>query len=615
MDSPLPPNPYKTLGVSKDATLPTIKSAHRKLVLTCHPDKFQDEAVKLQKSEQFHQVQQAYEILSDDERRQSYDNRVKLAELRAESMMDKGGPRTYPEYSSRPKFSPVFEVRGDRIYEERVPRNSREEDVFSANFRDHRPAPQNFDDLYHASTSRRSSGRLPEEKRKARDVEDERDWDRYDRQARKEADRKANHGNKKKSDKDKRKEREAKFTSKATYVEDDTDSDIPERYSAPRRDTPPRHSRNDSRRDRDDFSRRSGKLDDSDQLNALEAKTSNAEDYIQRSRRAGSIDPEPRRPQPGIRHVSAFESRPPAPSPVMVADPGRRSSGRARDSRRSSPVRISAKDRRMTEIVDPADRRPSIPGLSSDPRGLKNLVNPSKRESHRASTEKAMPETRHPFTLRRAETMPLQASHPPSASRRNDTHPARSSRMRSTETNDSGYSSSGAPDLYPGASPQLRTTTYKINEEDDHVIYVEPDEMSRWDRDVSPKSRRQEERPAMGGRGSSSARGPPPRSKTHAFHNEPAQPRQPPLSRRESSRNPPVQTRQSSRPNPYLYGECSSTEDYKIVNQSPRLNASDIRYSRRSPDEASRDAYPGSQFESRHLPNLSRYESSRTAAY
>ncbi|KUJ21480.1 heat shock protein DnaJ, partial [Mollisia scopiformis] len=73
MNSTLPPDPYKLLGVAKDAKLPEIRSAHRKLVLKCHPDKVQDAALKAVKQDEFQKVQQAYEILSDDSKRQQYD--------------------------------------------------------------------------------------------------------------------------------------------------------------------------------------------------------------------------------------------------------------------------------------------------------------------------------------------------------------------------------------------------------------------------------------------------------------------------------------------------------------------------------------------------------------
>ncbi|TDZ21545.1 Chaperone protein DnaJ [Colletotrichum orbiculare MAFF 240422] len=80
----LPPDPYKILGVSKDAQLPEIRSAHRKLVLRCHPDKVQDPTLKAAKQDEFQKVQQAYELLSDENERIKYDDNVKLAELRSQ---------------------------------------------------------------------------------------------------------------------------------------------------------------------------------------------------------------------------------------------------------------------------------------------------------------------------------------------------------------------------------------------------------------------------------------------------------------------------------------------------------------------------------------------------
>jgi curved DNA-binding protein CbpA len=93
---PLPPDPYKLLGVSKDATLPEIRSAHRKLVLKCHPDKVQDAALKAIKQDEFQKVQQAYELLSDDSKRLQYDEQVKLYELRKEMGRGNPTPRSNP---------------------------------------------------------------------------------------------------------------------------------------------------------------------------------------------------------------------------------------------------------------------------------------------------------------------------------------------------------------------------------------------------------------------------------------------------------------------------------------------------------------------------------------
>lgn len=78
------PDHYKILGVDKNADAATIKASHRKLVLKCHPDKVTDPALKQQKQEEFHQIQQAYEVLIDKEKRADYEAHLTLEALRKE---------------------------------------------------------------------------------------------------------------------------------------------------------------------------------------------------------------------------------------------------------------------------------------------------------------------------------------------------------------------------------------------------------------------------------------------------------------------------------------------------------------------------------------------------
>ena len=61
---------YKILGVSKDAATSQIKKAYRKLAVKYHPDKNPDDEDAVHK---FHDINEAYEILSDEEKRKIYD--------------------------------------------------------------------------------------------------------------------------------------------------------------------------------------------------------------------------------------------------------------------------------------------------------------------------------------------------------------------------------------------------------------------------------------------------------------------------------------------------------------------------------------------------------------
>ena len=67
-------DPYQTLGVSQNATQDEIKKAYRKLASATHPDKGGD-------TKKFQDIQAAYAILSDEQKRAQYDNPSKNVEF------------------------------------------------------------------------------------------------------------------------------------------------------------------------------------------------------------------------------------------------------------------------------------------------------------------------------------------------------------------------------------------------------------------------------------------------------------------------------------------------------------------------------------------------------
>src|SRR5215212_11555136 len=61
---------YEVLGIPKSASADEIKKAHRKAVRQHHPDRNKNNP---QAEEKFREAQEAYDILSDPQKRQNYD--------------------------------------------------------------------------------------------------------------------------------------------------------------------------------------------------------------------------------------------------------------------------------------------------------------------------------------------------------------------------------------------------------------------------------------------------------------------------------------------------------------------------------------------------------------
>jgi DnaJ-class molecular chaperone len=77
---------YKLLGVPREASQDDIRKAHRELVRRYHPDANSGDHSS---EEHFKEVQRAYEVLSDPEKRREYDKRLNTSARRSS-----GKPRT-----------------------------------------------------------------------------------------------------------------------------------------------------------------------------------------------------------------------------------------------------------------------------------------------------------------------------------------------------------------------------------------------------------------------------------------------------------------------------------------------------------------------------------------
>ena len=89
---------YKLLGLRREASQDDVQQAHRKLVREYHPDANPEDS---RAEGRFKEVQQAYEVLSDEKKRREYDEG-----LRASSRGRSGGARSREssrESSSRPR--------------------------------------------------------------------------------------------------------------------------------------------------------------------------------------------------------------------------------------------------------------------------------------------------------------------------------------------------------------------------------------------------------------------------------------------------------------------------------------------------------------------------------
>ncbi|KAJ5130848.1 uncharacterized protein N7515_006887 [Penicillium bovifimosum] len=516
----LPPDldPYATLGVAKEATLTEIRAAHRKRVLKCHPDKIQDESQRRAAQDEFQQVQQAYELLSDETQRAKYDQTVKIAELKRELLERR---RTDPSYGSpRGSGNGTREFRNGHIVEERVPLDVYFEEKMRFT-EEPRSVSRKYDEF-----GLRSKPKATEEKKKTRTP-----LSTYRQAKERKESVKATHSDRAKTrDQERRRQAEAKHDTFEPYLESDeeaSDSSVPRRVYT-RISTTPRRERDSRSRPLESSRRRERRYEEESDLSdhwqsKIDSQSFSAEDYI--ASKTGRSSKSPRR-------YHGYDSTEPESA-------GARSSARYTRTRHRS----SSRDDSYEHLETPRAYETKPPKMQS------SVTSPSIKASFRP-----------PFLTSRSATAtgytrPKQGHSSTLYQMMYEEVPSRTSKTR--DRNDSGYSSPGTPEMLPrGSSPKISNTRYKIVEEPDHIV-VEP-KSSKYRTARSPDR----ERPTP-------TRQPPKRSSTYQTYTE-ASPRAETRSARTTRTQPDVEYISRPKEKDIKYSRTYKPED---VSYSPRPRA------------------------------------------
>jgi curved DNA-binding protein CbpA len=620
MTTTLQPDPYDALGVAKDADIAAIRSSYRKLVLKHHPDRIQDPALKEKGKDAFQKIQQAYELLSDESKRSRYDDEVKLAALRREAVMRDHGPptrsQTYPmrPAQSRNSSSREYSAEDNIIYETRQPRY---EDHVSS--RDRYDEPQRntsrkYDDYGRSTSSKKSADK---ERPSAKTS-----WTKAANvvtagiRVKKEAERARSSKSQEQKDKDRRKDRMDKEDrtrhayQRPTVVDDiDSDSDTATHVTSstikPQRSTPRHTPQSSTSRSSAPPSRHHTDSEDSD-YSKWETHHDKSVDYIRRAAATAG-----KRPNLERNGSSSFWTA--SHTHHRSGSEGERRPGSSRGRDYDSP--------------------PSRPGLyaqSSAPGNLKSRVEEaSPKESRRSGPSSPRDRDRDYETSRReapslarSQTMPV-----PRSTSKKDAAPSKSSKLKQTETHDSGYGSSSSPqtpDLRESSpvrrSAKQSSTRYQIvtpaDSDDDRgttIHRISDEERDRRRRKYPSPERSDRERSDRDSRREKPAR---PRVDTSAHgrsrsSREPISPVEPPRMRRhESARydrespreSPSSRSQNSSREQLYDDRESRSYRTQGGEKTSLRPSATAARHEAFSRYEEqqprSRDYVPSSRFHS-----------------
>eukprot|EP01028_Stygiella_incarcerata_P004317 TRINITY_DN1934_c0_g1_i1.p1 TRINITY_DN1934_c0_g1~~TRINITY_DN1934_c0_g1_i1.p1 ORF type:complete len:422 (+),score=101.80 TRINITY_DN1934_c0_g1_i1:153-1268(+) len=118
---------YEILGVPRSSTQTQIRKAYRKLTKENHPDRYQDAEEKAAAKQRFSEISQAYDVLSNPDKRAAYNREGMEGVRRVESQGRGGGGPT----TGNPFFDSVFnmfdpfgqgkksEMHGDEEFEHR----------------------------------------------------------------------------------------------------------------------------------------------------------------------------------------------------------------------------------------------------------------------------------------------------------------------------------------------------------------------------------------------------------------------------------------------------------------------------------------------------------------
>jgi curved DNA-binding protein CbpA len=447
----LPPDPYKILGVSKDAQLPEIRSAHRKLVLKCHPDKVMDPALKAIKQDEFQRVQQAYELLSDEKERSKYDDQVKLMELRknfekmsANTSAPRTPPRHYDVRTAEPRSStfassPVPPPQ-PKMYSQRYHTRTSDEDIRPSHpIFEEPPRPRRTDD-YEKHQPRRDDRRDSDRARRRKEEEEE-DRRERERQLEKEArrqEKKRFEKLEKEREKERRRETEDKRSRHRTpYVEEPPEEEVPYLPRVEKKKSSSSTKKTDERREK------SSNRDDVhvDPTRKTHEHMISAANYLMQSRaKASQSSPTLNRSQtygePGyhVRYVSPSRGKPgpavPTPPPagsspfatpiIEEEDDARRSSARGSGRRASHDSPQAAKSKSLHKgsssgpdelptspiIMDASPSARRVPAFATTPPVVPN--SPPRTGISRSSTmdqpQYARPMPPMPGGMKRSET-------------------------------------------------------------------------------------------------------------------------------------------------------------------------------------------------------------------